>query len=1168
MRGKRIAALLLALAMSMSLLCGSAWAAEPEESAPQTMSANVVESGTFVNGTAFWTLDDAGTLNISGYGSTKYDWQFRYYLTEEKVKKIVIQPGITDIYDDFCSNMFDEGINPNSVQIPGTVTSIGEKAFEGCDALTAITIPNSVTRIGDRAFHCSGLTSVTIPNSVTDLGYGVFDCCFHLSHADLPDNMTSIPAYFFNGCKTLSKITIPDSVTEIQESAFFSSGLTEVTIPNSVTSMGRGVFYHCPDLRKVSLSHELTKIPDSTFYECEKLRDIVIPDSVTSIGQSAFYKCDNLVELEIPDSVTSYGEGAFQGCAGLTQIHLSKNAEILPRAFLGGCTNLSTLTIPEGVRTLHLSSVNSCRNLLSVSIPASVTEIPDHAFQQCDKLNTIYGTPGSAAEKKYQSYKGYVSSDSKENYIDGATIDFYYSASDGTRKNHWFGYSDNMFYANENQIRYSGNLARASLAAAMCGYTDVRANLTDDMYRARLHEADYARAANIHQLFGYLKFSDPRSYNYHVPLYDGSDKVAFTIAHKYLNAAEDINDTSKGEEDTVVAIVIRGGGYGAEWASNFSIVNGIDYDTDHAAFRAAAAEVEDQVTNYVKELKAKKGGIRGNLKIWITGYSRGSAVANKVAHDFNQYGVSGVIIQPGDMYAYTFATPNVGNRGMGALKADISYRTYSKDADIFNIVSPCDIVPKAPLFDWGYGRYGRTLYLPTDNYNSLWSRYTDLSGKKVKQNERISSNQPITINLIEEFVKKVSPDRVVYRTVFQNAIWQNRYVVNQHLAKNGSGEAEGVLDAVIDELGKYATAETLITMNMSGPTLIAMLKNEVPNIGRAHEPEHYFARLELDNLSDIADFSRSMPRKRVVFQDARDLNNIKVNVFSNGKIVGKMENGAITTDSTVTCNSDGTVQSRNRTANITTVGGVCYIDLYDENCSVEVTSDQDETISYESQTLDENMEPAKTEARSDLKLGAGDTLTFNRDETEIIPIEIEKEEQYIYSSSYKKTLGDKSFYLYAENDGDGALHFKSSNTKVATISKTGGKVTIKGVGKTTITITALETDSFLKTTRKVTITVRPKKPGFSGVKNGKGKKAKVSWKTVKGVTGYQIQYGTKKNFKGAKTVTVKGAKKTSCTISKLQKKKKYYMRLRTYQTVSKVKYSSKWTGYKTVTIKK
>ena len=80
----------------------------------------------------------------------------------------------------------------------------------------------------------------------------------------------------------------------------------------------------------------------------------------------------------------------------------------------------------------------------------------------------------------------------------------------------------------------------------------------------------------------------------------------------------------------------------------------------------------------------------------------------------------------------------------------------------------------------------------------------------------------------------------------------------------------------------------------------------------------------------------------------------------------------------------------------------------------------------------------------------------------------------------------------------------------------------------------------------------------------------MTWKKqATQTTGYQLQYSTDKNFKkGNKTVTVKGAKTTSKTISKLTKGKKYYVRVRTYKTVNKTNFYSGWSKSSSVTVKK
>lgn len=154
-------------------------------------------------------------------------------------------------------------------------------------------------------------------------------------------------------------------------------------------------------------------------------------------------------------------------------------------------------------------------------------------------------------------------------------------------------------------------------------------------------------------------------------------------------------------------------------------------------------------------------------------------------------------------------------------------------------------------------------------------------------------------------------------------------------------------------------------------------------------------------------------------------------------------------------------------------------------------------------------------------------------------------------NSYTKVYGSKSFTLNAA--GPDAVTYTSSDKKVVTVGQTSGKVTIKGIGKATITIKSGNL------TKAVTITVIPKK--LSSVKAKAAQKSiKVSWKKNTTVTGYQVQYATNSKFtKGKKTVTIKKNKTTSYTIKKLKSKKKYFVRVRAYKTVKGKKYYSDWS---------
>lgn len=124
-------------------------------------------------------------------------------------------------------------------------TKLGASFF-GCYDIASVNIPNSVTRIGEAAFDgCSGLTSVTIGNSVTSIGNNAF-----------------------KRCSSLTSVTIPNSVTIIGGEAFRACGLRNIIIPNSVTTISALAFYSCLDLTSVTLGNGITTIGDSAFCFC------------------------------------------------------------------------------------------------------------------------------------------------------------------------------------------------------------------------------------------------------------------------------------------------------------------------------------------------------------------------------------------------------------------------------------------------------------------------------------------------------------------------------------------------------------------------------------------------------------------------------------------------------------------------------------------------------------------------------------------------------------------------------------------------------------------------------------------------------------------------------------------------------------------------------------
>ena len=181
--------------------------------APKAEAATV-ESGTC--GTNLkWTLDDAGTLTISGTGAMKDYGYDRYSPTYSNHPWRNVATSI------------------KSVVIESGVTSIGDDAFSRCSSLTSITIPDSVRSIGSYAFrYCSSLTSVTIGDSVTSIGERAFTDCSSLTEVTIPASVKRICNYAFLNCSSLKTVYYGGSQTQWSSISIGSSNsaLTNATI--------------------------------------------------------------------------------------------------------------------------------------------------------------------------------------------------------------------------------------------------------------------------------------------------------------------------------------------------------------------------------------------------------------------------------------------------------------------------------------------------------------------------------------------------------------------------------------------------------------------------------------------------------------------------------------------------------------------------------------------------------------------------------------------------------------------------------------------------------------------------------------------------------------------------------------------------------------------------
>lgn len=166
-------------------------------------------------------------------------------------------------------------------------------------AFSTLNIPSSVTTIGNNAFEmCTALSSITIPGNVSVIEDNAFSCCYNLRTVTLSEGVTRMGNYAFFNCNMLSSVTLPSTLNEIGSRAFQQcESLSSITIPRGVQTVKYGAFGYCSSLRNVTLEEGVRTIEAEAFNN-QALKSVKIPQSVQSISDSAF-----------PRNVGFYGGG-------------------------------------------------------------------------------------------------------------------------------------------------------------------------------------------------------------------------------------------------------------------------------------------------------------------------------------------------------------------------------------------------------------------------------------------------------------------------------------------------------------------------------------------------------------------------------------------------------------------------------------------------------------------------------------------------------------------------------------------------------------------------------------------------------------------------------------------------------------------------------------------
>ncbi|CAJ1955673.1 unnamed protein product [Cylindrotheca closterium] len=303
------------------------------------------------------------------------------------------------------------------VDLSDGIQTIGSLAFGWCNLLTRIVIPASVTVIEEGAFEsCISLESVILvdgdddPSCLVTIGERAFNCCEALEEITIPSSVKRIQDYAFRRCISLVQVSFREGLKVIGCGSFQEcTSLERVNLPETVETLRSEAFRECSALWEVNLSEKLNEIRSRTFYGCSALSVVNMATNKRLVtGTGIFEQGDHQTPPSIYTGVKVIGEYAFCGCEGLTSIALPPSVTNVERGAFQDCSNLVSVELAQhsstNVMSIEYFAFYCCVSLVNISMPVTTAEVA--GFGSCTLLCEKYGAANlpNALMRRFDGY--------------------------------------------------------------------------------------------------------------------------------------------------------------------------------------------------------------------------------------------------------------------------------------------------------------------------------------------------------------------------------------------------------------------------------------------------------------------------------------------------------------------------------------------------------------------------------------------------------------------------------------------------------------------------------------------------------------------------------------------------------------------------------------------
>ena len=316
-------------------------------------------------------------------------------------------------YGSTLANIYGYTGNSEYVKIPSkingyTITGINTQAFKNNKKLKGIIIPDTVTYVED----------------------SLFSGCISLTDVDLGKGITVITNGMFYNCKNLESLTIPEQIERFYDRYSYTGNSSDKPFEGCVNL--KNIYFKAkdislvrylslPSLTNIVIGSTVESLPDRAFSGYKYLENVTFENGLLVLPNECFKNCTGLKSITLPDSMMSVGKSAFENCYNIKSVTFSENLNTIADSAFKGCSSIENLSFNKNLREIGNNAFEECSSVKNVTFNDSLNTIGESAFANCSSVEKV-DLPESVSSVGKDAFEGCkaiknITLSSKLNYV-------------------------------------------------------------------------------------------------------------------------------------------------------------------------------------------------------------------------------------------------------------------------------------------------------------------------------------------------------------------------------------------------------------------------------------------------------------------------------------------------------------------------------------------------------------------------------------------------------------------------------------------------------------------------------------------------------------------------------------------------------------------------------